>query len=103
MFFLATPHQVVDMHRLVHVYFPTSKPYCPEFEAKLGPIQTANVEFGQVANRISIHSFYETIPTKIGVSTNVVVKRSSAILGKLNLVMCFVSVIRVSHASGMFP
>lgn len=90
-FFLATPHRGSDyaatLHRILRVTevagLSTTRDYVKDLKAGSASTQLINDEFGKFAHELAIYSFYETLETKLGVSSALIVDKTSAVLGKL--------------------
>lgn len=53
----------------------------PDLEPNPGTLQAIDDDFGQNYRGKPLHSFVETIPSKMGLSSCLVVERASAVLG----------------------
>lgn len=90
MFFLATPHRGSESAKLLNNILRASavlspKQYISDID-KNSPVLTAiNDEFRQCPDRLRLWSFYETIKTKVGMNTIMIVERDSATTGIYNL------------------
>jgi len=90
LFFLATPHRGSDfaalLNRILKVSGVTgltsSREYINDLKAGSTSSQIINEDFGKYAENLLIYSFYETLPTNLGVTSALVVDKSSAILGE---------------------
>lgn len=87
MMFLATPHRGSDyaalLNRILKVTgFSSAREYVRDISAGSTSSQLINDEFGKYAHELRIHSFYETLEMKIGVSSALIVDKNSAVLGK---------------------
>jgi len=60
----------------------TAREYVKDLTAGSTSTQLINDEFGKFAHELAIYSFYETLETKIGVSSALIVDKTSAVLGK---------------------
>ncbi|VUC20622.1 unnamed protein product [Clonostachys rosea] len=88
-FFLATPQRGSDhaslLSNVLKVFefagVKLSRDYINDLTAGSSSIQSINEEFRRYAEELMIYSFYETLPTSIGVSSSIIVDKSSAILG----------------------
>ncbi|KEZ42265.1 hypothetical protein SAPIO_CDS6124 [Scedosporium apiospermum] len=87
-FFLATPHRGSDyaaiLNRILRVTemtgLSTAREYVKDLTAGSTSTQLINDEFGKFAHELAIYSFYETLETKIGVSSALIVDKTSAVL-----------------------
>ncbi|KUI52743.1 Vegetative incompatibility protein HET-E-1 [Cytospora mali] len=85
--FLATPHRGTDLaqtlNRLLDSIMVNSKQYVAELARNSLTIQKLNEQFRHVAPRLDIISFYETLPTSIGLRSIrvMVVEKDSSVLG----------------------
>lgn len=68
--FLATPHRGTDLaellNRMLFVSFQSPKDFIVDLSRSSAAIEEINEEFRHVAPKISIFSFYETLPTQVG-------------------------------------
>lgn len=86
MFFLATPHRGSETAKLLNNVLRASavlspKQYISDIN-KNSPVLTAiNDEFKHCPDRLQLWSFYETIKTKMGVNSIMIVERDSATIG----------------------
>ncbi|KAL2020066.1 hypothetical protein VTK56DRAFT_8870 [Thermocarpiscus australiensis] len=85
-FFLATPHRGSDYAAILNdilavsgILFP--RQYISDLTTGSTSIQLINDAFGKYAHDLPIFSFYETLKTALGVSSILVVDKSSAVLG----------------------
>ena len=68
--FLATPHRGTDLaellNRMLFVSFQSPKDFIVDLSRSSAAIEEINEQFRHVAPRLSIFSFYETLPTHVG-------------------------------------
>lgn len=86
MFFLATPHRGSDYAKLLNSLLRAStvlspKQYVADLTRNSTAITVINDEFRPFADDLHIWSFYETIKTKTGTNSVLLVERDSAIIG----------------------
>lgn len=86
MFFLATPHRGSDSASLLNNILKTSgalssRQYITDLERNSPQTQTINDEFRNFADDLMLYSFYETTKTSLGITSNMIVEKDSAILG----------------------
>ncbi|KAI0132592.1 NACHT and WD domain protein [Xylariales sp. AK1849] len=84
-FFLATPHRGSDYAAVLNNILTISgilspRDYITDLTAGSTSAQLINEDFGRYANDLTIFSFYETLQMKLGISSSLVVEKSSAIL-----------------------
>ena len=76
--FLATPHRGTNLaellNRMLFVSFQSPKDFLVDLNRSSAALEDINEQFRHVAPRISIFSFYETLPTHVG-PTKVVCSR----------------------------
>lgn len=87
MFFLATPHRGSDSAQLLSNLLCLShgiKPYLTELMRKNSSTEAINDSFRHHAHKLQIRSFYETLPTPLGIGSNLIVDKTSAVLGYSN-------------------
>lgn len=87
MFFLATPHRGSDSASLLANLLKLShgsKPYLKDLQENSPSTQSINDDFRHVSGNLRLRSFYETLPTNIGVNSVIIVDRNSAVLGYSN-------------------
>lgn len=87
LFFLATPHRGSDYASTLSNILTVSgvmspRHYVNDLMTGSSSIQTINDDFGRIAHDMPIFSFYETLRTSIGVTSSLIVDKSSAVLGK---------------------
>ncbi|OTA96815.1 hypothetical protein M434DRAFT_392501 [Hypoxylon sp. CO27-5] len=85
-FFLATPHRGSDYAAVLNNILAlsgimSSRPYITDLTTGSTSTKLINDDFGKYANELPIFSFYETLGMNLGVSSGLIVERSSAILG----------------------
>ncbi|KAH6684471.1 NACHT and WD domain protein [Halenospora varia] len=89
MFFLATPHRGSDYASVLNTVLAvsgifgisSSREYINDITKGSTSAQLINEEFGRHAKDLQIYSFYETLPTRLGLSSSMIVDRDSAVLG----------------------
>lgn len=89
-FFLATPHRGSDyagvLNNILKVSGVTglksSREYLDDLTVGSTSTQLINEEFGYHAHDLPTYSYYETLPMHVGVTSSIIVDKSSAILGK---------------------
>lgn len=68
--FLATPHRGTDLaellNRMLLVSFQSPKDFIVDLSRSSEALEEINEQFRHVAPKISIFSFYETLPTYVG-------------------------------------
>jgi len=84
MFFMATPHHGSDSARLLNNVLRastvlTSRQYITDLNKNSPALSAINDEFRFVADRLKIWSLYETVKTRIGTSTTLIVDKGSAV------------------------
>ena len=87
MFFLATPHRGSDYAAVLNNILTisgimSSRHYITDIMTDSESAQQVNEDFGKVASDLPIFSFYETLQMKLGISSSLIVEKSSAILGR---------------------
>ncbi|KAI9158094.1 Vegetative incompatibility protein [Paramyrothecium foliicola] len=90
-FFLATPHRGSDYAALLNnilkvsgfTGISSSRDYVDDLSVGSRSTQLINDEFGRISGNLAIHSFYETLQTKIGLSSLIIVDKNSAVLAKI--------------------
>lgn len=85
-FFLATPHRGSDYAALLNNVLAVSgvlspRHYISDLMTGSTSAQLINEDFARYASELPVFSFYETLGTGIGISSCVIVDKSSAILG----------------------
>ncbi|KAJ4164282.1 hypothetical protein LMH87_005960 [Akanthomyces muscarius] len=86
MFFLATPHRGSNYAALLKNILTVSgtastRQYIGDLTTSSQTLKLINEDFGKRAHDIAIYSFFETLKTKIGPSSILVVDKESAVLG----------------------
>jgi len=86
MFFLATPHRGSDSAKLLNSVlrastFLSPKQYITDISRNSAALSVINDEFRFVNDTLQIWSFYETIKTRIGTNSSLIVERDSAVIG----------------------
>lgn len=86
MFFLATPHRGSDYAKLLNSFLRAStvlsaKQYVADLTRNSTAITVINDEFRFFADDLHIWSFYETLKTRTGINSILLVERDSAIIG----------------------
>ena len=70
MVFLATPHRGTDLakllNRMLFVSFQSPKDFIVDLRRSSAALEEINEQFRHVAPKLSIFSFYETLPTHVG-------------------------------------
>ncbi|OBT60774.1 hypothetical protein VE03_09745 [Pseudogymnoascus sp. 23342-1-I1] len=84
--FLATPHRGSNLaellNKILQVSFRhTPKQYITDLNRNSPALESMNDEFRHVARALKIVSFYETLPTSIGMKKMIIVAKDSAVLG----------------------
>ncbi|KAF4472601.1 NACHT and WD domain [Fusarium albosuccineum] len=83
-FFLATPHRGSDAAKMLDRILRATtgtKPYVGELNRNSGTIASINDAFRHHTDKLEIWSFYETMKTKKGGNSIMVVDRESAVIG----------------------
>ncbi|KAK1974128.1 hypothetical protein LZ30DRAFT_560493, partial [Colletotrichum cereale] len=84
-FFIATPHRGADSVKLLSNLLQMASlgihPFLADLRKNSPSIESINDEFRHIHNRLSLYSFYETIPTNVGIKSSLIVEKDSAILG----------------------
>lgn len=86
-FFLATPHRGSDYAALLNNILAvtgilSSRHYITDLMKGSTSAQLINEDFEKYASNLSVFSFYETLRMSIGISSLLIVEKSSAVLGK---------------------
>ncbi|KAL8861621.1 MAG: hypothetical protein Q9178_002146 [Gyalolechia marmorata] len=83
--FLSTPHRGSNLaeilNRILIVSFQSTRNFIKELKRSSTALEEINEQFRHIAPRLSIWSFYETLPTAIGPRKMMVLQKDSAILG----------------------
>jgi hypothetical protein len=87
-FFLATPHRGSDYAAVLNNILTisgimSSRHYITDITTDSTSAQLINEDFGRHASDLPIFSFYETLQMKLGISSSLIVEKSSAILGRI--------------------
>jgi hypothetical protein len=85
-FFLATPHRGSDYAAILNNILTitgilSSRDYIKDLTTGSTSAQLINDEFGKYAHDLPIFSFYETLRMNVGLSSALIVKPDSAVLG----------------------
>lgn len=68
--FLATPHRGTNLagllNRMLFVMFQSTKDFIGDLKKSSAALEEINDQFRHVAPKLSIFSFYETLPTYVG-------------------------------------
>jgi hypothetical protein len=85
LFFIATPHRGADSARLLSNLLRAaslgSQPYLVDLRRNSASTESINDEFRHICDRLRLYSFYETVPTNLGMNSTLLVEKDSAILG----------------------
>lgn len=86
LFFLATPHRGSDYAALLNNILAVSgalspRHYITDLMTGSTSVQLINEDFGRYARELPVFSFYETSRTNLGISSSIIVDKSSAVLG----------------------
>ncbi|KAK8009239.1 hypothetical protein PG991_011790, partial [Apiospora marii] len=83
--FLATPHRgsglAEILNRFLQVSFHAPKKYVGDLQRNSPGIEDINEQFRHHASRLQIVSFFETMPSSLGLTKTIVVEKDSAVLG----------------------
>ncbi|KAL7940714.1 WD40 repeat-containing protein [Trichoderma barbatum] len=83
--FLSTPHRgthlAETLNRILAVSFQSPKHFIADLEKNSTTIEDLNEQFRHLAPTLSLWSFYETLPTSIGLRKLMIVEKDSAVLG----------------------
>ena len=85
--FLATPHrdwEQADLLAKIIGISSGSKLSRPDLLLSSQSILTMNDEFSRYCQHLKIYSFYETLPTPLGLTRTLVVEKDQAVLGYAN-------------------
>jgi len=85
--FLATPHRKLEQANIwskIIGISPESKLSMHDLLLGSQSITTINDEFSRYCQHLKIHSFYETLPTSLGLTRTIVVGKDQAVLGYAN-------------------
>lgn len=85
--FLGTPHRGADSAQTLSGILRASishgaKTYVNDLIPNSGVLQGINDEFRHVHENLFLYSFFETLPTNLGMSNELIVQKDSAIIGK---------------------
>lgn len=84
-FFIATPHRGADsaqlLANLLRVTPLGNHSYLVDLRKRSSSIESINDDFRHIHDQLSLYSFYETIPTNLGIRSSLIVEKDSAILG----------------------
>lgn len=85
-FFLATPHRGSDYAAILNNVLAvsgalSSRHYITDLMTGSTSTQLINEDFGRYASELPVFSFYEILRTSLGISSCVIVDKSSAVLG----------------------
>lgn len=86
MFFLATPHRGSDSATLLNnilraTPFRNSKQYVTDIARNSTALSVINDEFRLLGDEVHIWSFYETMKSRVGLNSIMIVDRDSAVIG----------------------
>ncbi|KAL9597144.1 MAG: hypothetical protein Q9179_004364 [Wetmoreana sp. 5 TL-2023] len=83
--FLSTPHRGSNLaeilNRILVASFQSARNFVTDLSRGSMALEEINEQFRHIAPRLSIWSFYETLPTQIGPRKMMVLEKDSAILG----------------------
>ena len=83
--FLSTPHRGSNLaeilNRILAASFQSARNFITDLNRSSMALEEINEQFRHIAPRLSIWSFYETLPTPIGPKKMMVLEKDSAILG----------------------
>ena len=83
--FLSTPHRGSNLaeilNRILAASFQSARNFITDLNRSSVALEEINEQFRHIAPRLSIWSFYETLPTPIGPKKMMVLEKDSAILG----------------------
>ena len=83
--FLSTPHRGSNLaeilNRILVASFQSARNFITDLNRSSMALEEINEQFRHIAPRLSIWSFYETLPTPIGPTKMMVLEKDSAILG----------------------
>ena len=86
-FFLATPHRGADLAQTLSKILNVSsgpRPFVEDLHRNSVATQSINDEFPQHCQDLQLYSFYETLPTSLGIGKSLVVDKDLATLGYAN-------------------
>lgn len=85
MFFIATPHRGANsaqlLSNLLRAASLGSHAYLTDLRKNSTSTEAINDEFRHVCDQLRLYSFYETVPTNLGINSTLIVEKDSAILG----------------------
>ncbi|KAL7905856.1 WD40 repeat-containing protein [Trichoderma velutinum] len=83
--FLSTPHRgthlAETLNRILAVSFQSPKHFIADLEKNSTTIEDLNEQFRHLAPMLSLWSFYETMPTPVGLRKLMIVEKDSSVLG----------------------
>ena len=83
--FLSTPHRGSNLpevlNRILAASFQSTRHFITDLSRSSMALEEFNEQFRHLAPRVSIWSFYETLPTAIGLKKTMVLEKDSAMLG----------------------
>ncbi|KAI4186814.1 MAG: hypothetical protein L6R41_003235 [Letrouitia leprolyta] len=83
--FLSTPHRGSNLaeilNRILVASFQSARNFITDLNRSSVALEEINEQFRHIAPRLSIWSFYETLPTSIGLRKLMVLEKDSAVLG----------------------
>ena len=83
--FLSTPHRgsnlAETLNRILVASFQSARNFITDLNRSSMALEEINEQFRHIAPRLSIWSFYETLPTSIGLTKMIVLEKESAVLG----------------------
>ncbi|ETR98417.1 hypothetical protein M419DRAFT_88907 [Trichoderma reesei RUT C-30] len=83
--FLSTPHRgthlAETLNRILAASFQSPKTFIADLEKSSTTIEDVNEQFRHFAPKLSLWSFYETLPTPIGLRKLIIVEKDSSVLG----------------------
>lgn len=88
-FFLATPHRGSDYAALLNNILTVSgflspRQYLNDLTSGSTSAQLINDEFAKLASELPVFSFYETLRMSMGISSSLIVDKTSAVLGQVS-------------------
>jgi hypothetical protein len=91
-FFLATPHRGSDYAAILNNILTitgilSSRDYIKDLTTGSSSAQLINDEFGKYVHDLPIFSFYETLRMNVGLTSTLIVKPDSAVLGATHLLL----------------
>ena len=83
--FLATPHRGTDLaetlNTILKVSFQSPQNFISDLNKSSPALEDLNEQFRHIAPKLSVFSFYETLPTSIGPKRVMVLEKDTSILG----------------------